>query len=898
VPYRTNYRLMTGIGVVTASSPFGAATAPTDIRLWAKLERDPTGRISGWHSLVDHSADVAAVVAALLDQPTINHRLATTIGRQRLDPVICIRLAALAFLHDVGKANRGFQRRIDPHASPIGHIDQLAWIFVSPRGRVHAERLMTVLGLERMAAWFADDDAMFTLWQTLFAHHGRPWSNDPVDAEAHWAPDGKGSDPIADLAAMRDALDRWFAPAFTTGPPLPDTPAFHHAFAGLLMLADWLGSDKRFFPFAHGSASDRMVEAHDAAHTALRSVGASVETRREGVAVRATDFSLLFGVPDLRPLQRHATSPTARCVVMEAETGSGKTEAALWRFRHLFEAGDVDGLYFALPTRVAATQMFQRVKRFRDALFPDEDRPAVVLAVPGQVGADDARGHPLPDFGFEWNDRPDEMSRQARWAAEHPKRFLAAQIAVGTVDQALLSAIAVRHAHLRGTALLRHLLVVDEVHASDRYMETLLSNLLHGHIQAGGHALLLSATLGAAMQARLLDTPLPPLSTARSAPYPALSWAEDGRTQILPVEPSGRVKRVQLTTAPAIDDPAEVATRALRAAERGAKVLVIRNTVRAAVETALALEDVAGAQHPALFRIGTVITLHHGRFAPTDRLRLDAAVEACLGKASADAPRVVIGTQTLEQSLDLDADLLITDLCPVDVLLQRIGRLHRHDGRTRPAGFVEPSAVVLTPLSRNLLPLLRNERGRHGLGQVYSDGRIIEATWRLVETQSAWSIPDMNRWLVEEATHPEPLAAIEAELLARDTAWGPVLDRQYAAAIGGSQQAALGLLHRDRPFGEFQINENWATRLGAKDLLAALDPAPSGPFGAPVATIRVPHFLAAGATSDDVAQVLEVGPGSFDFQLGLAKLRYDRFGLRRLGPGGATATHDITRETL
>jgi CRISPR-associated endonuclease/helicase Cas3 len=538
-----------------------------------------------------------------------------------------------------------------------------------------------------------------------------------------------------------------------------------------------------------------------------------------------TGFSHLFGVRDLRPVQRNAILPTARCVVLEAETGSGKTEAALWRFRHLFEAGAVDGLYLALPTRVAASQMFTRVKRFRDALFPEDDRPAVVLAVPGQVGADDARGHSLPDFGFEWNDRPDETLRQARWAAEHPKRFLAAQIAVGTVDQALLAAIAVRHAHLRGTALLRHMLVVDEVHASDRYMETLLSNLLRGHIQAGGHALLLSATLGAAMQARLLDTPLPSLSAAQNAPYPALSWAEDGRAQVLPVDTSGRVKRVQLKLAPAIDDPGAIASLALRAAERGAKVLVIRNTVRAAVETALSLEAVAGSKHPVLFRIGPVNTLHHGRFSSIDRLRLDAAVEACLGKASVAAPVVVIGTQTLEQSLDLDADLLITDLCPIDVMLQRIGRLHRHDGRARPAGFDEACAIVLTPTSRNLLPLLRNKRGRHGLGQVYADGRIVEATWRLVETEPAWSIPEMNRWLVEQATHPERLASVETELLARDEAWRPVLNRQYAAAIGGSQQAVLGLLRRDRPFDEFQINESWATRLGAKDLLASLDPA-------------------------------------------------------------------------
>src|SRR5690606_3519381 len=132
--------------------------------------------------------------------------------------------------------------------------------------------------------------------------------------------------------------------------------------------------------------------------------------------------------------------------------------------------------------------------------------------------------------------------------------------------------------------------------------------------------------------------------------------------------------------------PVALAAQALDAARAGARVLVIRNTVGDAVATRQALAQLA-PDAPEPFRLGGVGTLHHGRFAREDRRRLDTAVEAALGK---DAPRagglVLIGTQTLEISLDLDADLLITDLCPIDVLLQRIGRLHRHE-RARPAGF-------------------------------------------------------------------------------------------------------------------------------------------------------------------------------------------------------------------
>ena len=275
------------------------------------------------------------------------------------------------------------------------------------------------------------------------------------------------------------------------------------------MLADWLGSDSSegFFPFADGGGPDRMTMARQRARHAVEVIGLSSAPAALRQRVAGLGFAATFDVAQPRPVQAAAAVPGAACVVLEAETGSGKTEAALWRFKHLFEQGLVDGLYFALPTRVAATAMFARVKAFRDRVFGGSP-PPVVIAVPGQALVDEAEGRPLPGFSFEWDDAPGGADK-ARWAAEYPKRFLAAPIAVGTVDQALLGAVRVRHAHMRGAALLRHLLVVDEVHASDRYMESLLVTLLRNHTGAGGHALLLSATLGAAARARLLGTPCP-----------------------------------------------------------------------------------------------------------------------------------------------------------------------------------------------------------------------------------------------------------------------------------------------------------------------------------------------------------------------------------------------------
>ena len=855
--------------------------------LWAKLARDGEGSVTSWHSLVHHSADVAAVLLALLDQPTIASRLARLAGRDTLDSITRERLGALAFLHDIGKANRGFRARVDPHAPLVGHIDQVAWLFTSS-GTTHRQRLFDVLDLDRLEAWFLDEG--WGLIDPVFAHHGRPWRLDSARNEApHWKP-GADIDPIADLAPMREALNHWFSAAFKSGPPLPSEPGFHHAFAGLLMLADWLGSDSStdFFPFANGTGADRMVLARQQARHAVRAVGlesAPVDVRSRTAEV---DFAQAFGVEAPRPVQSAVGLPVAQCIVLEAETGSGKTEAALWRFKHLFEQGAVDGLYFALPTRVAATAMFERIKLFRDRVFGGSP-PAVVLAVPGQAAVDDAEGRPLPGFGFEWNDAPEGGADRARWAAEHPKRFLAATIAVGTVDQALLGAVRVRHAHMRGAALLRHLLVVDEVHASDRYMEALLGTLLRNHLSAGGHALLLSATLGAAARARLLRTPCPGPVEAEAVPYPALSWAVEGvehRREPERRASTGAVKTVQVEVAPLLDRPDRLAQLAMCAAAAGAKVLVLRNTVGAAVATAQALEVLAGPDHPAAFRVGRVATVHHGRFAARDRQALDAAVESVLGRKRGDGGRVVAGTQTLEVSLDLDADLLITDLCPADVLLQRIGRLHRHAGRDRPAGCAAPKVIVLVPTARNLVPFAGRAGGRHGLGRVYDDLRVIEATWREIEARPVWSIPDDNRRLVERTTHPAHLARIEAELAAGDmAAWTRHIQDKEGSVAAELGEAASAGLDWATSFEKFRLDadEHVTTRLGAADRQVDLPDEVPGPFGMPVSVLRIPHFLLAGVSAEAGPEDVRQGDGVICFRLGAQNFRYDRFGLRRDG---------------
>jgi CRISPR-associated endonuclease/helicase Cas3 len=421
---------------------------------WAKLA-PRRGEAERWHPLVDHCADVAACAERLLANPTIQTRLAALAGVAALPELWVERLTALAFLHDFGKANRKFQRR------EAGHIKEAVFIAGRP-----AKRRET--GLDALDVFGGSTDFLLAV---ALAHHGEPPNiHSPGQDDAAWAT-GPDRDPVASVAALvAFAKAAWPAAFAPGGKPLPEPESsFWHAYLGLLQLADWVGSDETpdAFPFSEVSDSPRLPFARERAQSLLASIGFDVAPLRAGLPL-----DLTFGAVSSHPptdIQLATAEAPGPVVVLEAETGSGKTEAALWRFAALFAAGKVDGLYFALPTRVAASQMHKRVQTTLDRLFPAAKLEAV-RALPGDAMAGIATVRRLPNFNAQWSDDPDEIVRRTRWAAEQPKRFLAAPVAIGTIDQALLGAVAVKHAQMRSFCLSRALLVVDEVHASDTYM--------------------------------------------------------------------------------------------------------------------------------------------------------------------------------------------------------------------------------------------------------------------------------------------------------------------------------------------------------------------------------------------------------------------------------------------
>lgn len=860
-------------------------------KLWAKLERaeaDFAGR--HWLSLVDHSADVAAVFEAMLSVPIVAHRLASLAGTGEFPAIWRPRLCAHVALHDFGKANHGFQARRDPKAPPIGHVAPGLTILYSTSRPDLAAQLVETLCAEEIAAWGAFEPAI----RAVAAHHGRPIAKCEIEGivqhsvATHWAPRAN-HDPIAALAPLALAIrNDWFATGFEVGGPLlPDAPRFWHAVSGFVMLADWIGSDQNAFPLYSEPETDpmaRIARAREIAPQLLADYGFDPAAKRQHLT-KVSFASVSDYAP--RPIQEAVGNAKGQVVILEAETGSGKTEAALYRFARLFELGEVDGLYFALPTRVAAKSLERRIRDAVQRMFRNGPRPSVILAVPGYAKADGVGYKTLPDFEVQWDDGADAEIKRGRWAAEHPKRFLTGTIVVGTIDQALLGAIQVRHAHMRSSSLLRHLLVVDEVHASDVYMERLLASLLDQHTRAGGHALLLSATLGSTTRSKLLGLKSNDNQTVthlESIAYPAISTSLNTEPQVF--AGSGRTKQVRITLNTNIGNPKAIAALALDAAVRGAKVLVIRNLQHAAVATAEALFALA-PNHAALFRCEGVPTLHHGRFAREDRELLDAVIELQMKEARGTKGLVLIGTQTLEQSLDICADFMITDLAPADVLLQRIGRLHRHGHNPRPVGFEAPQLAVLSPV--DLTPLLaRAEYGMGGANGPYRDLVMLEATRRMVCKHPVWTIPDMNRLLVEQATHPAALEALTGELEKLNAGWREARqdnDGQKAADAYIARSAIMpwGKGFDDEDFA-FPMNERIVTRLGADDILVTLPEGARGPFGREVQSLIIPRRWLPGLdlTGELVPQTTVERNAALKITLGDHELIYDAFGLRKL----------------
>ena len=778
-------------------------------------------------SLIGHSLDVALAAARLLAAPVLRSRLERACGH-RLTEVQLARLTCLAGLHDCGKALVGFQERITGQGRGTSHLaEALAALMAEPR-------IQQALRIPLLGAWFSDPSAALFC---AICHHGSPVSQANISValaqvRAQVAATS-AYDPIAEMDALADALLQRFPAALGEAAPIQWICSLDHLFAGLTMLADWLGSSL-------------PVAGDDWRPAAIASLLDSLPWSGWHSGAPAT--AILPGAPIGAQVVIGAVPLTERLVVIEAPTGTGKTEAALLRALQLVEAGLVDGMYFALPTRAAATEVHGRIARLARTHSPAL-ASRVVRALAGNLGTDGvARAvSGVPD--------PDQWQQSKSWAIACPKRVMAAPIAVGTIDQAMLSVLRTRHAWMRQTALCRHLLVVDEVHASDPYMLEIVRSLVRRQLALGGHVLLMSATLGEVLRAELEQRPRLPLAQALALPYPAVN--------ALPVAVARVRSSLRLT------DLATALGGVADCVRGGGCALVIRSTV-----------DTATATYLELLAAGVPAMLHHSRYADLDRQTLDALRVGVIGKGGTRMPLAIVATQTAEQSLDIDADLLVSDPAPADVLLQRRGRLGRHrPTEVLPMLVLEPRAVEETAAVA-----LRRAQGQHGQMPPGSEWAYVYdvlatlATLEALRGRDCILVPDAVRQLVETATHPDALAAF-----AGLRGWSPLWQETWGRRLAQRQLAQGGLLDWSRPYAEQPVTEAVPTRLGEGTVTVELSAAMASPFtGSAIQALPVPMRWLRDVAPGTIGVPTPDGAGGYRIDVGRCRLRYDSLGLRRL----------------
>jgi CRISPR-associated endonuclease/helicase Cas3 len=666
------------------------------ISRWAKFQDGRT------HRLVWHGLDVATVLEAGLDRkPALLDQVAARLAMDPNDarPM----LLSLAALHDLGKVIASFQALVPAAMAAIGHTvrptlpynrragyghDTAGWALISAfrDGQLDGE----ILDVLPSACLAPRSEAAFAALVSAFTgHHGHP------STDKDWLGFQAYANSTPDLAAAVDFARSMIAHyGWRQGFPTAEgARRASYLLNGLITLCDWLGSSSEHFQLiSQDMPPAEYVETYSrkAANDVLDNLRPAVFATPRAVPARPFTDLFAYLAPHGRvtpsPLQvacerlfdAEQTGDGPVLVVIEDMTGAGKTEAADYITHRLIAAGRASGVYVGLPTMTTADQAFERRRTFFDDVWI--------------TPVDKVLAHSRAKQRLDFKSTAERGGVEAGeadcvdWFVRSSKRALLAPAGVGTVDQALLAGLRADYAGLRLLGLWGKVLVVDEVHAYDGYMLAVLEKLVEAQAAHGSSVVLMSATLPSRERTRLVGAFQRGLGrgnedAARAATaldrlaFPALTvvhGATPPRLEpVAPVRGPGALERrfervgsVEAAAAVAVDHAAA-----------GRSVVWFRNTVDDALQAYERLLAEA-RQHQLPEPI-----LWHARFLPGDRSEIERTVLLTASKDAAPKQRrsqIVVATQVGEQSLDLDFDALVSDLAPIDSLIQRVGRTRRH----------------------------------------------------------------------------------------------------------------------------------------------------------------------------------------------------------------------------
>ena len=482
--------------------------------------------------------------------------------------------------------------------------------------------------------------------------------------------------------------------------------------AGLCSVSDWVGSSITNF------TQDQTVDLQRYYYDVLPRAEKALQETGMLALIQGAGFDYLF--PEYKPRGIQcllADLPIeAGLTIVESDTGSGKTEFALAYASALIQNGLADGVVFGLPTQATANGLFDRIGNAAEKLFPDS---SVTLA------------HSKAKYLI-----PDENG----FLHQSSKRAFLGSMSVATVDQILMGVLGIKHQFVRSFGTRKSVLILDEIHSFDAYMYGLIEKVLKGQHEAYSSVISLSATLPIHLKRQLLDSYQ---GEANSDAYPLITHVDlQGQTTSYEIKESPEEKIIQNKVWISSDQiPDKQQCRQLIDwAEAGAMVGVICNTVH----------DAQLIYSMLVEQTDIDIDLFHARYTIEDRLRIEKYVLNKFGKDASRKGGLLIATQVIEQSLDLDFDILVSQIAPIEFLMQRMGRLWRHDRTDENSELFIRTNVIKEPFFITLCPELLQVEANFltayaGSGYVYKNIRVLYRTQKYLQANPQLVFPDCYR---------------------------------------------------------------------------------------------------------------------------------------------------------
>ncbi|CAK0779865.1 CRISPR-associated endonuclease/helicase Cas3 [Azospirillaceae bacterium] len=785
-----------------------------------------------FHPTVFHCLDVAAVGDVLVEQSSYLSEPIAEAFELKGNPQELRRLIGfLLSLHDLGKLSRPFLAKI-PELWPEAQLGSLKKEASGPRHDLAGWAMWAELSKKGVFQPFENWRLSQTrgLLLPMFCHHGRPGREIKLSLVSVFGKEllGFGQEFIERMYAL-------FRPTSVSASVCKNIPRVSWRLAGLAVLADWLGSNQEWFPYCSpvGLSIEEYWEnfARPRARQAVQEAGLEPSTPSQITGYRA--LTGLDHVPS--PVQSWAEqTPLPEgpvLVLIEDMTGGGKTEAAVILAHRLMAAGRASGLYAALPTMATADAFYRRLESIYLRMFSgDGPQPSLSLAhgaaslnprfrssVARWMGsltiADQAEdASPESELNEDHAQGDESGAACAVWLADSRRKAFLADIGAGTIDQAFLAVLPAKFQSLRLLGLTQRVLIVDEAHAYDSYMGAELDALLEFQAGLGGNAIVLSATLPVQRRRDLVHAFRKGLGQAaddcelKETAYPLATLA--GRDFVQETPKAARPDLPRSLTVTRLESADDATARIAAAVRTGAAIAWIRNTV----------EDVFTAAE-SLETLGIAVSVFHARCALGDRLAIEQDIIRRFGKESRSEQRagVLIATQVIEQSLDLDFDMMVSDLAPVDLLLQRAGRVWRHLRGGRPVPG--PELLVISPDPIREVAANWYSSAFPRAAYVYRNHVVMWRSAEVLFRQRQWRIPEDVRTLVE-AVYGEDAAKGFSE----------ALEKNYCQVIGNENAEAgiadANLLKLNK--GYAGQDSGWAddvrvsTRLGEESVIIRL----------------------------------------------------------------------------